>query len=93
MAAAVALSDPAKHSARTSILKQIKVEVQKLGTVSHDSVLCDSNQALKFFSRERVLLESEHNAPTRMILHKLLIKHPKHNKPPVFLVTSMRVKQ
>ena len=81
IAAAVVNSPSTSKSAISNMALKIKREMKSLGSVSHDLVLRDTVEAIKWFSWERVSLEFFQKLPTLMallskIVHKLTERGP-----------------
>ena len=71
----------------------INQEIQKLKSLSHDSILKDWYEAVKHFSWETVWVELTTNVPTLMKILSALVPNPDDNKPTLCLVVSMLLKK
>ena len=72
----------------SSIVRQVKKEIRKICSDTHDTVLRDSIEAVKCFSWETIWLELEQNLPTLITLLKSLVKFPERNKPLLCFLAS-----
>lgn len=71
---------------------KIRREMKALGSASHDSVLCDTVEAIKFFSWERVSLELFQNLPTLMVLLSKIVRKPSERRPLLCMLASQLLK-
>lgn len=73
--------------------RKIRNEMEEICSRGHDSILRDSNEAVKRFSWETVWLELLNKMPTLMNLLGCLISDPKESKPLLCLIVSMLLKK
>ncbi len=71
---------------------KIKKEMKKIGSDQHDSILRDTNEAVKRFSWETVKLELYKMVPTLMSLLSLLVPKPEDHKPLICTIASQLLK-
>ena len=75
------------------VVRKIKAEMRAIRSEKHDSILLDTQEALKNFSWETVVLELQNKTPTLMHLLQNLVANPSRNKPLVCLMASQILKQ
>lgn len=92
IAAAVVNSPSTSKSAISNMALKIRREMKVLGSASHDSVLCDTVEAVKFFSWERVSLELFRNLPTLMALLSNIVRKPSDRQPLLCMLASQLLK-
>lgn len=92
IAAAVVNSPSTSKSAISNIALKIKREMKSLGSVSHDSVLRDTVEAIKWFSWERVSLELFQKLPTLMALLSKIVRKPTERGPLLCMLASQLLK-
>lgn len=71
---------------------KIKKEMKELSSDKHDSILRDTNEAVKQFSWETVSLELYKMIPTLMTLLALLVPNPDNYKPLLCTIASQLLK-
>ena len=74
------------------ISRNIKDEMKQLSTNTHDSVLRDTVEAIKFFHWDTVFLELEKMVPTLISLLQRLIPRPSEKKPLIAMLASQLLK-
>ena len=85
-------SPRAKKAMLSQLALAIKNEMKKMGTVKHDSILRDNNEAVKQFSWETVRLELYKMIPTLMSLLSLLVPNPENRIPLICTIASQLLK-
>lgn len=75
------------------VVRKIKAEMRVIRSEKHDSILLDTQEAVKNFSWETVVLELQNKTHTLMHLLQNLVAKPSHNKPLICLIASQFLKQ
>ena len=92
VASAVVNSPSSTASVVKKIAAKIKGEMKDLSSISYDSILTDSVEAIKRFSWELVYTELVKKVPTLMSLLSQLINKPKDHKPLLCCLASQILK-
>lgn len=92
VASAVINSPSTTASVVKKIAAKIKGEMKDLSSISYDSILTDSVEAIKQFSWELVYTELVKKVPTLMSLLSQLINKPKDHKPLLCCLASQILK-
>ena len=92
IAAGVVNSPSTCKSVISNMALKIRREMKVLGSASHDSVLCDTIEAVKLFSWERVSLELFQNLPTLMALLTKIVRKPSERRPLLCMLASQLLK-
>lgn len=75
------------------VIRSIKKEIKAICSLTHDSILRDDKEALKYFSWETVWLELLPNVPTLLKILSALVPNPEDDKPLLCLIVSMLLKR
>ena len=76
----------------SEVAQKIKSEMKDLASVAHDSILRNSDSAIKNFQWETVSTELSEKMPTLMLLLTQLISKPTKSKPLLCTLASMILK-
>ena len=71
------------------ITRKIRKELQGMSSDDHGSILRDTNEAVKRFSWETVILELQKNVPTLMKFLQLLVPKPLERRPLISFIASL----
>ena len=77
----------------SNICQTIHKETKRICSISHDSILRDTHEAVKSFSWQTVFLELKNNMPTLMKISGALIPDHKSNKSVICLIACMILKK
>ena len=93
MAKTIVASQAGSSAVVFTIARLMKREIHRLCSDEHDTLLCDSIEAVKCFSWETMWLELEKNVPTLMALLKSLLTFPQRKRSLLCFLASALLKQ
>ena len=77
----------------SNVCQTIHKEMKNICSISHDSIIRDTHEAVKYFSWQTIFLELKNNMPTLMKILGALIPDHKNSKGIICLIACMILKR